>query len=902
MPVTFTIKYILLSVALFGLLLSCSTQKNKIDLSGEWSVGIDSVYHKVILPGSLAENSIGDQPTDSATNRLSETFRYEGAALYEKEVKIPASWVNRPVELYIERSKVSELYINGNRVGMRNSVSTPHVYRIDSMFEAGKNLIAIRVDNTKSLLPLGGSHAYSEHTQTNWNGILGEFYMRLLPDRQIRQVEVDASVDGLTMVRISLASHRKTPLKNEEVRVTVKDKEDKIVLREKMSIKVVPGESECQMEMNIPKPDLWDEYSPALYTFQVEIEGNDTKVVRSGIRNFTTQGTQFVNNGRTVFLRGKNDCGVFPLTGYASMKTDDWRRYFTAVRSYGLNHVRFHSWTPPEAAFVAADEVGLFLQPELPLWGTYRESDTTLISYMKQEGHRIIEAYGNHPSFVMFSLGNELEGDTAIMAHIVKEFKKTDQRHLYAMGTNNHYWNPQTHPVEDFFVAMRYGEKAPDNSSDLRGSFSFADSDQGGIVNCLPPSTLRDFSSANQKLGKPAIGHEAGQYQVYPNFEEMNKYSGVLRPLNFMVFKQRLEQAGMGKQAKDFLHASGALAALCYREEIEMALRTPDFGGFQLLDLQDYPGQGTALVGILDAFMESKGVISQEKWTEFCGDIVPLARFPKYCWNNDELFPAEIQIAHYGQADIIGGHVSCTLSNESGEMAYRKDIFCPVISQGKLNSLITLDVPLSNIHEPAKMKFEIALKETGTRNSWYIWVYPRYNTISISEPMIDGVTVTRDKALFEKLYKAGSPVLYFPLEKDIRERSVGGLFPTDFWNFKGFKGVTESLGIEPSPGTLGLWIDDPGHEIFKDFPTDSHSNWQWWHIVKNSRPMILDDMPADYFPIVQVIDNFDRNHKLGLIYQLPESKALVCSSDLFACSNEPEVKALFLGLVEYLKK
>lgn len=895
-------KKILLSIGFIWWMVSCSQPENRIDLSGEWTVKIDSVQYKVILPGSLAENNIGDQPTDSATNMLSETYSYQGVAWYEKEVMIPPSWASRSVELYLERTKVSEVYINGKPVGSQNSVSTPHVYRIDSLFKAGKNHIAIKIDNAKSLLPLGGSHAYSAHTQTNWNGILGDFYVRMLPDISIRQIRIDTSVDGHSTVRISLANHTTTLLENQEVRITIKDEEGKIVSQKEMLLNVIPGDSEYPMEINIPDPALWDEYTPTLYTFQIEIRGNDAKTVRSGIRYFTTQGTQFVNNGRTVFLRGKNECGVFPLTGYASMEIDDWRRYFSIVRSYGLNHVRFHSWTPPKAAFIAADEIGLFLQSELPLWGTYRETDTVLISYMKQEGRRIIEEYGNHPSFVMFSLGNELEGDTAIMASVVTALKEADQHRLYALGTNNHYWNPQTHPLEDFFVAMRHGKVAPDNSTDLRGSFSFADSDKGGIINCLSPNTLRDFSSANQELGKPTIGHETGQYQIFPNFQEIDKYKGVLRPLNFMVFKQRLEQAGMGRQAEAFLKASGALAALCYREEIEMALRTPGFGGFQLLDLQDYPGQGTALVGILDAFMESKGVISQEKWTEFCTDVVLLARFPKYCWNKDELFTAEIQIVHYGQVDITDKTVSCTLSTESGETIYSKEIVCPVISQGQLNSVITLSIPLNVINEPTKMKLQVALKETDYRNSWDIWVYPPYNTTKIAEANFNGITVTRDKKLFEKLYEAESLVLYIPMEKDIREQSVGGLFISDFWNFKVFKGVAESLGIEPSPGTLGLLIEDPGHGIFNSFPTDSHTNWQWWNIVKNSRPMILDDMPADYFPIVQVIDNFDRNHKLGLIYQLPGSKALVCSSDLFACSNEPEVKALFHSLLEYLKE
>lgn len=895
-------KHLLVNICFVAAMISCTQPEGRMDLSGEWRVRVDSVYHRIILPGSLAENGVGCPSVDSVTNRLSETYGYQGAAWYEREVMIPSSWVNRPVELHMERTKVSELFVNGQPVGHRNSVSTPHLYRIDSLFKKGRNHIAIRVDNTKSLLPLGGSHAYSEHTQTNWNGILGDIYLRLLPDISIRHIRIDSSVDGNCMVRVSLDNHARICLDNQHLGITVKDDEGRIIAQQEVWVNVIPGCSVYPIETNIPNPRLWDEYSPALYTFHIDIRGYDSKLVRHGIRSFTTEGRQFVNNGRTVFLRGKNESGVFPLTGYASMNTDDWRRYFSIIRSYGLNHVRFHSWTPPEAAFIAADEAGIFLQTELPLWGTYRETDTVLISYMKEEGKRIIEEYGNHPSFVMLSLGNELEGDTAVMADIVKEFKEDDQRHLYALGTNNHYWDPQTHPSEDFLVAMRYGKMAPDNSTDLRGAFSFADSDKGGMINRQKANTLRDFSAASANAGKPIVGHETGQYQVYPNFKEIDKYKGVLRPLNFMIFKKRLEQTGMGKQANAFLKASGALAALCYREEIEMALRTSEFGGFQLLDLQDYPGQGTALVGILDVFMESKGIISPEKWREFCNDIVPLARFPKYCWNNDELFTAEIQIAHYGKTDITGETVSCILSAESGETVYRKEVFCPVISQGKLNSLITLDIPLSEIREPAKMRFEVNMRETGYRNSWNIWVYPPYNSVKIAEEKVDGVTVTRDKKLFEKLYASGSPVLYIPMERDVREKSVEGLFITDFWNYQVFKSVTERLGVESSPGTLGLLIEEPTHPVFSSFPTSHHSDWQWWNIVKNSRPIILDDMPVDYFPIVQVIDNFDRNHKLGIIYQLPESKALVCSSDLFACSSEPEVKAFFHSLVEYLKE
>jgi len=169
------------------------------------------------------------------------------------------------------------------------------------------------------------------------------------------------------------------------------------------------------------------------------------------------------------------------------------------------------------------------------------------------------------------------------------------------------------------------------------------------------------------------IGHETGQFQVYPNFREIEKYTGVLKARNFEIYQRRLKDAGMLDQADDFVRASGALSVLCYREDMETALRTPGFGGFQLLDLQDFPGQGTALVGILDAFMESKGLITPEKWRNFCNDVVPLARLEKYTWTNAEEFSARLQVANYSNRNYTDTPLHWQLVDQSGH----------IINQGK---------------------------------------------------------------------------------------------------------------------------------------------------------------------------------------------------------------------------
>ena len=125
-------------------------------------------------------------------------------------------------------------------------------------------------------------------------------------------------------------------------------------------------------------------------------------------------------------------------------------------------------------------------------------------------------------------------------------------------------------------------------------------------INAKPPETVSDYTESISKFDVPVISHEIGQWCVYPNFNEMKKYTGVLKPRNFEIFRETLEENQMLDQANDFLVASGKLQTLCYKEDIESALRTPGFGGFQLLDLHDFPGQGTALIGVLDPFWEEK--------------------------------------------------------------------------------------------------------------------------------------------------------------------------------------------------------------------------------------------------------------------------------------------------------
>ena len=578
---------------------------------------------------------------------------------------------------------------------------------------------------------------------------------------------------------------------------------------------------------------------------------------------------RFEAAGHPVFLRGKHDACVFPLTGHTPMDKVSWIKYFQRCKDYGINHVRFHSWCPPEAAFAAADELGIYLQPELPFWGTLEGEE--LLSFLTKEGVNIVRTYGHHPSFAMFSLGNELWGEKEVMQNMVSTFRSEAPHILYTNGTNAFLgWQGYVDGMDFFATCRTRGEAYGEYHTHVRSSFAFCDAEDGGILNHFHPGTTRNFAEALEGVPMPVISHETGQFQSYPDYAQIDKYTGPLAPYNLKEFRRRLEAAGMADQAADFSRASGKWAAELYKADIEMCLRTPGLGGFQLLDIQDYPGQGSAYVGVMDAFMDDKGAIDPAQWRAFCSDLVPLAEFDKFCWSEDEVFHAHVKVSNFTGEDL------------KGDAEY--DIDQPVSEL------------LKGAQAPARIDLDLTAATANHQgsNSWPIWVYPANN-----KPDKTGIVVTRqlDRAAQQAL-AAGKKVLLMP--KDAKN-TVGGLFQTDYWNYRMFKDICESNGKPVSPGTLGI-LTDPSHPIFREFPTEEHTNWQWFPVLKASQPMILDALQG-YKPIVQVIDNVERNHRLGLVFEFAvgKGKLLVCCSDLESTLEYPEGRQFYKAVLDYMR-
>lgn len=878
-----------LLIALCVLLSQTAGARSIIDLAGEWSFGFtpDSSETTISLPGTLDQAGIGSPNNNhSETTRLSRKVTYSGPAYYTRTITIPRSWKKKSVSLTLERTRPSVLFVDGRRIGSCSFLSAPHRYDLSGILTPGKHRITVMVNNGDSIPPQirDNSHACTESTQTNWNGIVGRIELEAAATFHIESLETYPNVAARSVL-IKARFSQPAPRKGLAFSVQSNGATATELLAK--------GATDAEIELPLgADAALWSHRNPALHKLTATIEGFDTIVGNIALREFGVSNRQFTVNDTIVFLRGRHDACVFPLTAYAPMDTASWLRYFRIIKDYGLNHVRFHSWTPPAAAFIAADIEGIYLQPELTIWGTFNESEQALMDFLLRDGDAIQREYSGHPSFAMFGLGNELWGELPLMQKFTDHFRTYEPRHLYTFGSNAYLGWQGNLPGQDFFVTCRVGG-ADDYSTHTRASFSFADAHEGGYLNNTYPNTLMNFEGAVQLSPVPVIGHETGQYQIYPDYREIAKYTGVLEPRNFQVFRERLEKAGMADQSMDFFQASGRWAAKLYLADMEMNLRTPSMAGFQLLDIQDYPGQGTALVGILDAFMDSKGLISPERWRQSCADIVALAEFPSYVLTEGVETPLKLAVANYSGRSLAGSELKWTLSDEHQAIASGKAI---IPSGSGLLTADSLAIAPNAAGTPRKLTLSLQIPSEGVANSYNLWSYPAEMPADTTDILI---AHTLSPELFDTLERGGK-VLLMPDSAVTGAVSLGPLFQTDYWNYRMFNTICESQGKPSSPGTMGL-LADATHPALSLFPNDGHSDWQWYSIVKSSRPIILDRLNRiGYKPIVQVIDNIERNHRLGLLLEFAVGTGRLLILAATPTDSDAAARAFMASIIGYM--
>ena len=874
--------------------------QNIIELQGEWSVQLDENETgltkakglRINLPGTLAEAAYGEETVGSDFGILTPNYKYIGVAWYQREIEIPKKWEDKSIEIFLERVLwESKLFIDGKELSKQDGLGTPHVHKIGKL-SSGKHILSIRVDN-EMIHNIGDKgHAYGEYTQSIWNGIVGRMELHAKDPTHILSVRVFSLIEK-DQLKVELEIESETNEKS-EISIAVNEIGQKNQLfNHRIKEKILKGKNKKEIIIDL-KGGLtkWSEFNPVVYELTAEVttkKFNDKLKAEFGYLKISHDGTNVTINNQPVFLRGNLDCVHFPLTGYPSMKIEDWVRIFETYKDYGLNHVRFHSWCPPEAAFKAANRVGIYMQAEASIWIDWWMSEDMIVKgrpEMDTKGHpkglgkdpqrddfviaemnRVVDYYGNNPSFTMFCIGNELgNADFDVMEQWISDLKTKDPRHLYATSTARKIMQ-----VDDY-MATHY---IPDvgRTRGLNGA-----------------GTDWDFEEVYGKMDIPIIAHEIGQWPVYPLWSEIEKYSGVLKARNFEEFRVVAEKNGIVDQDKDFRKASGALNQLMYKYETESFLRTASCAGVQLLSMQDYQGQGEALIGWLDAHWESKEITTPEKFKEHFDETVPLLRTQKFVWINNEIFKAKAQLSHYGASEIESGEVTLSIITEEGKVLKEEIWRVKNIKVGSLVDLGNVELNLLEIKKAQQLTVKIKLKGTRFKNEWKIWVYPSELPKKEGDAIL--ITDTMDNATISALNN-GENVLLMAHNLGSEENSTVVNFYPLYWSLTFFPGQGKT--------NIGMLLKDD-HLAFKNFPTSFHSDWQWETFKNTTKGFVLNNLPANYRPIAQVVDDFHRNNKEGSIFEFKvgNGKLLVCGFDISDGSN-PVAKQLKYSLTEYMK-
>lgn len=927
--------FLLIPLLLFAYILPSAAQT--IDLSGQWQFRIDRdgkgeseawyaattpFDDTILLPASMPQRLKGDDISvntrwvgslyDSSYffNPYMKRYRnpgkdmklqffltpdkhYVGKAWYKKTITLPDSADLPMYALYLERPHITtQVWVNGEKVDrMQKSLSVPHVFYLYGMLNPGENTISICVDNDPETVKVGqDSHSITDQTQGDWNGIVGKMelrpfnaldYVAVYPDIDNRRANVHVEMLDCKPGKKATLTLKATAFNTDKTHA-VSSKPVQIILSDD---KVVSSDVALDMGDGML---LWDEFHPQLYRLEVCLTTADgrtySKETVFGMRKIEIRDKMFYVNGRQIQLRGTVENCNFPNTGYPPMDVDSWLRVFNRCKAYGLNHVRFHSYCPPEAAFLAADMVGMYIQPEGPSWpnhGVKLGRGEPIDTYLMDESLAIVDEYGNHPSFTFFAFGNEPAGNWVKWStDHVAQMKQHDPRHLYCGFSVGGGWAWQ--PGSEYAV-----------KAGARGLNEWSKRAPESIVNFEKNiTTYNGKDMPNTPITMPFVSHETGQWCAFPNFDEIPKYTGVNKAKNFEIFRDLLRDNGMESRAHDFMMASGKLQAICYKAEIERTMRTPRYAGFQLLALNDYSGQGTALVGLTDVFFDDKGYMTSEEFREFCSPIVPLAKMPKFTYKSDETFVADVELNQFSDAAMknVNIHWSLTpapktqggimLLNQPAPLA-EGDFDARDFPVGGNIPIGRISVPLSEVEEASRYTLSVSIPGTEVRNHWDIWVYPTQLTTKVKYekkswiPKGIYVTDSLDAKAIKTLNKGGK-VLICAGGKVTYGKEVVQQFTPVFWNTSWFK-------MRP-PHTTGILVDN-AHPIFDLFPTDYHSDLQWWELVNRAQVMQFTDFPTDFQPLVQSIDTWFVSRKIGMLFEAKVGKGKLVMTTMDITNN-----------------
>ena len=859
---------------------------------------------------------------------------YTGKAWYQKTVFVPEKSDGFVGQLTLENTKwKTTLWIDGECKGSIVSLCAPHVYDTGAL-SAGEHIVTLCIDNGWQLPYRPDGHGVSDALGATWNGVAGAITLELFSGIWIERVWVNAQLPQAA-IQVHLKNET-SDTQNCIVRVQDIARTD---ISAKMICVLTPGSQICELTLNYSSDTpLWDEFDQGLQhlivtlssisnALQGEMQSSitqlplqskemvsqfpkavlQTKEVTFGFRRAEVKDGHFVINGRNTYLRGTHFGGDYPLSGIPDCGSAYWDKIMDTVKTWGMNFIRCHSYCPPEAAFEAADRAGVYLQIECDMWNVFAP-DAQMNNVLWEETKRMLDTFGNHPSFLMLSPSNEPGGDWLMpLTDWVSKCRAYDSRHLYTIQSGWPYPMEPDKITGTDYVYFHRSDFGIQPGGTIRGPRGW----NGG-----------DYRESLKDISYPVICHELGQWCSYPDFDVIDKFTGYLQPGNFEIFRESARAHDVLGQNKEFVYNSGRQQVRMLKEDLEANLRTPYIYGFELLDLHDYLGQGTALVGILDPFWDSKGYVTPNEWRQFCDETVLLARIESYCIDRakNAAVSIPIEVSHFGRAPLQSVCIHWQLEKQPvtqytyGEhgktltqTVFQPPVLCGTLKQRdyaleKNQSAGCIYLNMEDIQPDCAYVLRVSMKANGkiVENTWPLWIFDSSKLNPVSTPdeskaesdTHEAVFITSDRFHAETLLNEGKRVLFELPYEDTSYDCPPVRFNPSFWNSQ--MGPTWARG-------MGMIIQN-AHPAFASFPTTADGGWQWQGLIENARGLRVEKLGCDCITnLVQPIDEWNRNDKMSLLFECQVGTGRLMMTSINLEQDTPQAAVLKKSILSYMK-
>ncbi len=671
----------------------------RLSLDGAWEIEIAGRQGTVQVPGAWEVQGFPD---------------VEGPAIYRRLIHVPEGWRGAQITLSFEAvSYYVEGLVNGVRVGIHEGLWTPFTWDVTDSIRPGEvntlELVILKAANN------GDRFSYHDalvgfipYVATTFGGVWQGAALLAQRSPGFAAIQISPHIDGTVVVRVSGQG---------QVNAEITDAGGERVAT---AVGAAP-----ELVLHVDQARLWTPESPTLYMLRLRHDGGAETTQRFGFRQLHAEGDQLRLNGAPITLRGILSWGWNERTLAPTFSDDEIRTQFRRLREAGFNLYKLCLYVPPERLFEIADEEGMLLWLELPMWLPHLSDH--LRAQAAEEYADILDRVQHHPSVVIYSLGCELSAEHADAALLQRLDTIVRERVAGALVCDN----------------SGSGEAYGGLASDLA---DFSDYHFYCDLHDFTP--LCDLFRRDWRPPRPWVFGEFCDSDDYrdpteildagqrPWWRDLMGKEGNLNRWAYVQQEQRIASLQLPVDHQQIMQLSRRQSLLIRKHIVEKVRGRRDIGGYVITGLRDTPASTSGVFDDLGRFkydetfrdFNDDAVLLLEsgrtrRWTHGGDRPYPIDRFNHVGGNRLSL---RAVLANTGQP-MRDATLTWHLASASGDViAEGEAAVDPLLSSGRPRELAMIECALPEVEQALACTLTFQLKSAARElhNAWGIWIYP----------------------------------------------------------------------------------------------------------------------------------------------------------------------------------